>query len=142
MPALLRYTQPIDREIFDPTFKEVELCFLNKMRMISMRCRSSARLDMFEACRLLGHMAETNEDVVIEALLRTLRQGLGQSPKFLTPNSDELTFDENWLMRCICALNTSDHASFKFLIYRRVSAPYRQSLGFLIKKVSEYLTET
>lgn len=141
MSALLKYEQPVAREIVDHGFAADEISFLNQLRLTAMRCRSSARLDMFEACRLVMNEGAQNHDIVIEALLRTMYQGLNKTPAFLSPNSEELSFDESWLLRCVCGLRDKDYGSVRFLIARRVAQPYQRSMAFLIEKVSECLTQ-
>lgn len=112
---------------------------INHLRLVAMRCRSSARIDLFEACALLAHERETAALAFAEALLRGLRQALGRTPVFHAPGTTELSFDEAWLMRCLDRARAGDIDSLTFLLRRQVRPEAARSLGFLITNMAERL---
>lgn len=104
---------------------------LNRLRIAALRCRAAARLDLFRACALLGAEKMADAPAFADALLRTLEQGLPRRPVFYAPRSEELSFDESWLMSLIAALRDDDMGSATFLINSRIAPQARRSLGFL-----------
>ena len=112
---------------------------LNRLRIAALRCRAAARLDLFRACALLGAERVADAPVFADALLRTLEQGLAARPAFYAPGSEELSFDESWLMSLIAALRDDDMASATFLINSRIAPHARRSLGFLAAGVARGL---
>ena len=141
MSAVLKYNQAEDRQITQTPFSDEAVQFLNKLRMVSMRCRSSAHVDIFEACRLLIRDDAAMAEHFADALLRTMKQDLKRSPVFYTPNSKDFSFDEAWLLRTLMRSKYSDNASVQFLIQSRIAHPYRRSIAFLIKNVSEQISQ-
>ena len=102
-----------------------------------MRCRSSAHVDIFEACRLLIRDDEAMAEQFADALLRTMKQGLKHAPVFYAPNSKDYSFDETWLLRALMRAKYKDTASVRFLVKSRIAQPYQRSITFLIENVSE-----
>lgn len=141
MPAVLKYKAVEQRDITPCDFSADALCFLNKLRMMAMRCRSSANMDIFEACRLLLTDDAALADSYTDALLRTMRQGLDKSPTLYAPNSPDQSFDEAWLLRALYRAHENDLASLRFLIDSRIALPYRRSMTFLIQNVSEQISQ-
>ncbi len=141
MSAVLKYTPIEDRKITQTPFSAEAIQFLNKLRMLSMRCRSSAHVDIFEACRLLIRDDDAMAEQFADALLRTMKQGLERSPVFYTPNSKDYSFDETWLLRALMRAKHNDKASVRFLVQSRIAQPYRRSITFLIGNVSEQIAQ-
>lgn len=140
MPTVLKYMQQKPRDITQCEFSSEALYFLNKLRWMSMRCRSSVYIDVFEACRLLIQNDGALSEHFIDALLRTMRQGLKKSPIFYKVNAKELSFDETWLLRALSQAKSQDGASVHFLVNSRISQSYRRSMIFLIRSVSEQIS--
>ena len=128
---------PQPRRAFPPD----ALAALTTLRMTALRCRASARLDLFRACALLSMEREGNPEVFADALIRTLGQGLGRSPRFLRPGCAERTFDEEWLLALFLAIRDGDDASATFLLDSRIAPGARRSMGFLIGRLAKHLDE-
>jgi hypothetical protein len=141
MSAVLKYVPIERREITQSEFSPEAICFLNKLRWKSMACRTSAYVDIFEACRLLIQDDEAMADQFADALLRTMRQGLKKAPVFYAINTKEQSFDETWLLRALFRAKKKDYASVRFLVNSRIAQPYRRSMMFLIQSVSDQISQ-
>lgn len=113
-----------------------ERALLNHLRLIALKCRSAAREDLFEACRLLSSEETNSLDAHATALVKCLEEALGKRPKLLRPGLEKLTFDEAWLMRLLNSARIKDDPSFLFLLTSRVSAAQRHNLAFLLRAVA------
>ena len=105
---------------------------LEMLRAQAARCRTAAHLDLHRACTLLPLDRELAPVVFARALLRTLGQALGKRLVIHRPGSDEVSFDERWLLRVIERLESGDTDSFTFLLSRRIPHEYRRSVAFLV----------
>ncbi len=114
---------------------------LNKLRFHATTCRASARLDIYSACAVLDHNEARAEDAQIKTLLRVMGQALGQSPVFLRPGEESLSFDERWLIAALTAKAVRDDSSFSFLMCRRIEVSKRRIFGLLVSGLAELLTE-
>lgn len=112
---------------------------LNKLRLLALRCRAAARLDLFQACALLSTDRQTAANAYADALFRTLGQGLGRPPRIFVPGSTDLSFDERWLMALIDATETGDEASRTFLLSSRLRPEARRALAFLVTNLTDRL---
>lgn len=123
------------RELVD----DLAFARLNKLRLLALRCRAAARLDLFQACALLSTDRETAANAYADALFRTLDQGLGRPPRIYVPGSRDLSFDERWLMALIEATESGDDASRTFLLTSRLRPKARRALAFLVKNLTDRL---
>lgn len=112
--------------------------FLNALRMRSLECRASARLDLFQASRAERLKCEKTFDQVARDLVRVLGQALGKHVKFLRPGSESRSFDEHWLLRTLESQRLGDMDSYQFLLVSRVSPAKRSSLDRLLKMVAKH----
>lgn len=110
---------------------------LNRLRWVARRCRSAARVDLFEACAILSTDRDVADTAHAEVLMKSLSQVLGKAPVFYRPGVGEVSFDEAWLMRVMAALRSDDDASLVFLLRSRVRPSACRNLGYLIRSVSE-----
>lgn len=125
---------PAPQPVGDPA-----LARLNKLRLLALRCRSAARLDLFQACALLSTDRDIAANAYADALFRTLDQGLGRPPRIFVPGCRELSFDERWLMALIAATENGDEASRTFLLASRLRPEARRALAFLVKNLTDRL---
>lgn len=120
------------QELFDASLRAV----LNELRQSALRCRSSARSDLFEACAVLLVARRQNRNAAIDTLMRCLAQALGRAPVLFRPGEQEMSFDEAWLLRAISAAGRGEEDNLRFLIHSRISPTYRRNTGFLIGVIS------
>lgn len=125
---------PIPREL-DPEARVA----LNSLRTTALKCRSSAQLDLFRACRMLSADHREANEAVTEALIRTLGQSLGRKPRFYRPHSHALTFDEAWILSLLSAIRQGDEDSATFLLCSRVGREARRSVAFLATGLAAHL---
>lgn len=109
---------------------------LAQMRLSALRCRSRGRIELAQACAMVGTRRDIPPETVLDALIRTLGEALGRSPRFYRPTGRVLSFDESWLLRLIAALRDDDLASATFLLHSRVPAQVRRSLVHLVARVA------
>ncbi len=112
---------------------------LNGLRMVALACRCSAREDMTKACAVLSHDHTAATAAFSEVLVRCLAQVLDSAPHFNRPAVDELSFDEQWLMRLVQCHRRNDTSSFAFLLRSRLPGYAQRNVGFLIGAVSDHL---
>ncbi len=112
------------------------LSFLNHLRLVAMQCRAKARADLFEACALLSMDRTGSQAAHAEALMRCLNQALGQTARLHAPGTDELSFDEAWLMQLGRAVARGDEASTTFLLCSRIAVEHRRSIRFLVSRAA------
>ncbi|SNR73396.1 hypothetical protein [Puniceibacterium sediminis] len=110
---------------------------LNHLRMVSLQCRSAARTDLLEACRILSSSPDVARNAHAEMLMKCLSQALEKPPLLFRPGVEEVSFDESWLLRATLVVANKDFDSFRFLLASRVPSHARRNLGFLIIGVSE-----
>ncbi|MEO0386941.1 MAG: hypothetical protein AAF281_05345 [Pseudomonadota bacterium] len=120
-----------------PTIGVGERALLNHLRFVAMGCRSKPRTDLFEACALLQVGRSDSLAAYGEALMRCLNQALGKASRLLAPGTEELTFDECWLVQLARAEASGDRASAAFLLNSRVGREHRRLVGFLMTRISE-----
>lgn len=132
---LLDTVEPAPLEVAD--FHHEWLSVLNSLRMIALDCRVAAQTDLFEACALLSTKKEVAQDAHARALLKCLRQTIRNKPVFFRPGTQEVSFDEAWLMRALVATKSGDTDSFLFLLRSRVPKQHQRHVAFLIKGISE-----
>ncbi|MEM7519611.1 MAG: hypothetical protein AAF307_01125 [Pseudomonadota bacterium] len=115
------------------------LAFINHLRFVSMRCRSKAHTELFQACALLHVGKSTRQEAYSEALMRCLGEALGKPAALFAPGTAELSFDEAWLIQLALATARGDKGSETFLLKSRVAHKNRRLLRFLIGRVAECL---
>ena len=140
MSAVLEIESEHDRP--HATLPPSTLALLNRIRFAAALCRSSARLDLFEACALLDREADGAEEVHIATLIRVMGQALDARPVFRRPGEIELSFDEAWLVAAISARLDGDEDSFAFLVGRRVAASKRRTLSMLVSGLVAILKQS
>lgn len=113
--------------------------FLNKLRFLSSQCRASARLDLFQACKVLDQDAAVASDSYARVLVRVIGQALDKPMEFMAVGSSVTTFDEDWLLRILDCLARDDIDSYLFLLIRRVPETKRNSLDLLLKNIADQL---
>ena len=108
----------------------------DKLRFLSAECRASARLDLFEACKVLDTDHEKAIDSYARVLVRVIGQALDKPMEFLSPGSKSRSFDEDWLLRLLDCRMRNDSDSYLFLLMRRVPTIKRNSLDQLLKNLA------
>lgn len=109
---------------------------LAQLRVSALRCRAGARMELSRACAMVGTRRDLAPEAMLDALLATLGEALGRSPRFFRPTARALSFDESWLLRLIACLRTGDEASATFLLHSRVSRDVRRSVVHLVARVA------
>ncbi len=106
---------------------------LTMLRFTGARCRAMARTDLFKACAMLSDDRSRAVEAVCTALLRSF-SGTGGMPRLrlYEVTSDEVSFDEHWLLAALGAARRGDTDSLSFLLARRVPAHARRQIGFLV----------
>lgn len=109
---------------------------LNMLRFYAMDCRSSARLDVFQACKMLALDSTVAADAFATALVRTMPHVMDRSIHFRRPGSPP-SFDETWLMRVIERSKCRDDISLTFLIVSRVPEGRRYAFLHLVNGLAD-----
>lgn len=120
-----------------PQMADRPLAIINHLRLVALRCRSAARVDLDQACALLLADPADAQMRHAETLMRGFRQAVEKRPIFHRPGSSELSFDEAWLARLFDAIEREDDDSFRFLIQSRVSRWRQRNLAFLVLAISD-----
>lgn len=112
---------------------------LNRIRFLAASCRASAKLDLFEACRLLDMQTDAADEACLITLIRVMGQALDARPVFHRPGEADLSFDEAWLLSTIEARMRDDEDSYAFLVTRRIARDKRRTFGMLIFALADRL---
>lgn len=120
-----------------PRVAERSICIINQLRMVSLRCRSCARIDLEQACALLLADPADAKMRHAEILMRGFYQAVSKRPVFFRPGTTELSFDEAWLGSLLDAMDRGDNDSFQFLIQSRVPRWTQRNLAYLIRSISD-----
>lgn len=134
LPQRLRYT-----DWTGPAPKKnssEELAYLNYLRFTALGCRAKARADLFEACALLTLDRTASRDAFSDALMRCIDQALGKRALLFRPGTEEVSFDEAWLIQLGKALAQDDEDSACFLLKSRVPHHLRRHVRFLISHIA------
>ena len=121
-------------------FSPEAFAFLNHLRFVAMNCRVKPRTDLFEACALLKVERSDSRDAHADALMRCLKEAFGKPARLYAPGTQDLTFDEQWLMRLGLSYAANDRDSQSFLLGSRVSAENRRLVGFLVSRIAEHFS--
>ena len=140
-PLLKLQTSLVEAPRAPAPFDDEMLQQLNKLRLLAMRCRAAAHLDMFTACALLSQNKNEAASAFAEALLRTFNQGLGRPAVFYAVGAKELSFDEAWLLRMMSCVRDGDEASFAFLISSVLDRSMCRSVAFLVRGLADRLMQ-
>ena len=124
----------------DARHDPMAIALLNRIRFSAAACRTSARLDLFDACAVLESRGHEGEQAHVATLIRVLGQALGTRPVFRRAGATGLSFDEAWLLATINARTAGDDASFTFLVNRRVAASKRRIFALLVSGLAERLS--
>ena len=125
----------------DLMFDQGAVAVLNKFRLLMARVKCAARLDVFNACAVLGADPTTSTTAYAEALLRVLQQGLGRAPILYHPGDLELSDDEAWLLRVLLSAQSGDEDSLRFLTTRRLSRETLRPTIFLVRNLAARIEE-
>ena len=109
---------------------------LEFLRVAYQLCRTKPKIDFFRACDVLKTSEEAALSAYVETLVRGLPAALQRSIIFHNPGSDELSFDEAWLLRAIQCYASCDEDSLAFLLKSRAKPESYPHLMFLISKIS------
>jgi len=108
---------------------------LNLLRLMALNCRTSARVDLFDACTVLSRATRVSQSMYAKVLMRCLPQALCTTPVFFRPNVEEISFDEAWLLKAINASH-HDRSNFEFLIRSRIQRVAQRNIGTLVSALT------
>ncbi|WP_380058827.1 hypothetical protein ACFE33_15540 (plasmid) [Falsihalocynthiibacter sp. SS001] len=114
---------------------------LDTLRSIARECRTAAQSDLFNACAVLSTQKAKARDAHARVLLKCLQQATNRKPTFFRPGTQEVTFDEAWLVRAVVAATEGDDDSFAFLLRSRVPPLHQRQVGFLLIGISEQFSK-
>ena len=109
---------------------------LDFLRVTNQLCRAKSKIDLIPACEMLKAREEAALSAYVETLVRGLPSLLGRVARFHQPGSEELSFDEAWLIRIIHSYVAQDNTSVAFLLNSRVKREARPQLTYLLEKIS------
>lgn len=126
-----------------PTFRHAvaDLRCLNFLRLTALSCRVKPKVDLFRACALLQNSRSKSLAAHADALIRSLPEALGKTPRFFRPGTPDLSFDEAWVLQLQEAQSRNDQDSLDFLLRSRVLPQYRRQIGFLAARTSAIFLE-
>lgn len=105
--------------------------------MVAMACRAKRKTSLFEACALLHVDRLGTFSAHAEALVRCLSEALDSRAIFYRPGTQNLSFDEAWLMQVINCEARSDEASISLLLGSRIAVENRRMFRFLTARISK-----
>ena len=114
---------------------------INRLRFHATECRSAARLDIFEACKLLDPQKPPKEAEQLNIFVRTLGQATCNSTVWYKPGCDVYSFDEKWIMAVFEVYLNDDFISYNFLIRSRISMEKRKIFSLMVTNIVQILTK-
>lgn len=126
-----------DREVRPPAVSDAQRNLLNRVRLSGMACRVAAHTDLFEACALLSLDGEDAKRTYLETFVKCLSDAVSKRIIWFQPGSEEVSFDEAWVLRCVGSIQNNDRNSLDFLLRSRVAPADRRYIGFLMARISE-----
>lgn len=121
---------------------DAQRALLNRLRLASMECRAAAHTDLFQACALLTLDGEDAKRTYITTFVKCLPNAVGKRIKWYRPGSDEISFDEAWIIRGITSIQGNDQNSLEFLLKSRIRAADRRYIGFLMARISDQFRQS
>ncbi len=115
--------------------------FLNHVRFVALGCRAKGRTDIFKACALLSMDKSQSIRAHAEALVQCLNEALAKRPVLFRPGTEELSFDEAWLVQLAAALRRDDEDSVRFLLQSRVVPEHHRHIRFLLTRISRQFSQ-
>lgn len=132
--------EPVETPQKKPDIPEEWRSVLNALRLIALECRVAAQTDLVQACALLSESREVARDAYARALIKCLRQAVGTKVTFFRPGTEEVSFDEAWLVQLLASHGRGDTDSFLFLIRSRVARQHQRLVAFLITGFSDKMS--
>lgn len=129
LPAPARHLSPA------PVPAPADVQRLNWLRLLFRSCRAKARLDLFQACALLGVERPDSAQLYADALLRALSARSARALVLNPPGTATLGFDERWLLSLLAAIARGDEPSRDFLLRSRVPQADRRAIGWLATRL-------
>ena len=99
---------------------------LERVRACAKEVRCYPRLDMFQACQLIGLDVDLYDAEALEIFIRTIPQALGRKINVNLPFTNDISFDEKWVIAVIEAVTRADYDSVHFLITSTIDKRYQQ----------------
>ena len=112
---------------------------INRLRFHATECRSAARLDIFEACKLFDPHKSISEVELLDIFVRTLGQATCGSIIWYKPGCDVYSFDEKWIMAIFRVYKNDDFMSYDFMIRSRISLQKRKIFSLMVANLSQIL---
>jgi len=137
MPLRLPVFQDADPQPKLPGHGAEDMIFLNHLRMVALSCRVKPRTDLFHACALIYTDPQSSREAHAEALIRGLSEAMTRRPRLLRTGSEEVSFDEAWLIQFAKSLAIGDDNSAEFLLRSRIAPAHRRNIRFLVSRIAE-----
>ena len=112
---------------------------INRLRFHATECRSAARLDIFEACKLFDPQKPISEVELLDIFVRTLGQATCKSIIWYKPGCDVYSFDEKWVMAIFRVYKNGDFVSYDFMVRSRISIQKRKIFSLMVANLSQIL---
>jgi hypothetical protein len=119
-----------------PPLAACDVALIEFLRECARAAQLSEPLELHRVCPL----AEDSARAYGRALLRALGAASARRMVFHPRRTQEVGFDERWLLRVLRALQSGDDASAAVLIAGRSARPGRRVLGWLARGLAERLS--
>ena len=121
------------------TFTNFAKSLINRLRFHATECRSAARLDIFEACKLFDPRKPLSECEQLDIFVRTLGQATCKSIMWYKPGCEVYSFDEKWVMAIFRVYKNDDFMSYDFMVRSRISTQKRKIFSLMVANLSQIL---
>tara|TARA_B100000900_G_scaffold410565_1_gene428578 strand:- start:113 stop:484 length:372 start_codon:yes stop_codon:yes gene_type:complete len=105
---------------------DAEILLLERARACALEVRAYPRLDILKACQLISLDIDLLSSEMLEIFIRSLPQAFGRQVIIHRPETQELSWDEKWLLSIIEAVSRADYDSVHFLIETVVKRKHRR----------------
>ena len=135
------YSLELQHSHDDTTITNSTKSLINRLRFHATECRSAARLDIFEACKLFDPQKPPSEVEQLNIFVRTLGQATCKSIIWYKPGCDVYSFDEKWVMALFRVYKNDDFMSYNFMVRSRISVQKIKIFSLMVANLSHILTK-
>ena len=104
-----------------------EQALLEAIREQAKQARSMPKMDVFRACELVQLDIELLTPELLSIFVRSLPQAFGRSTQFLKAGTEQLSWDERWVISLVSAISRADYDSVNFLIKTCIKPSHQKS---------------
>ena len=101
---------------------------LDRLRTCKDKVRCYPKLEIFKACHLITLDKNILNCDILELFIRMLPEAIGRQIQIYKPQSNQVSWDEKWIISLIEAISRADYDSVYFLVTSNIKKKYRNEV--------------